>query len=107
MELARQTGSAAGLAPIDDVGVHVPDELLRNGARAAAILVEDLPLDRAEHSDDVDAVVLVEPLVFNRDEGLADVLRKRANRDVGAHLLPDLADQRSVARVDERRLRDG
>ena len=91
--------------------MHVPDELLRDRARAAAMIagdpLEDLALDGAGDADQVDAVVLVEALVLDGDERLADVLRQRANRDARARLAPDLADERPVAREDERRLRLG
>jgi hypothetical protein len=63
-QLARDAGGAAHLTPIDDVGVHVPDELLRDRASAAAILVEDLALDRGHHRTEIDPVVLVKALVL-------------------------------------------
>ena len=62
-------------------------------------------LQRAGDADDVDAVVLIEALILDGDERLADVPRQRAQRDERALLAPDLADQRAVAREHERRLR--
>src|SRR5512140_283062 len=65
-EFARQPGGAADLVPVDDVGMHVSDELLRDRARTAAVFSQNLAFDRAEHTDHVDAVVLVEPLILDR-----------------------------------------
>ncbi len=84
--------------------MHVPDELLRDGAAAAAVLIEDLALDGAEDGLHIDAVVLVEALVLDRDEGLRNVRRKRRERHARAKFVADLADQRIVAREHERRL---
>ena len=64
-----------------------------------------LPLMAPATPIDVHAVVLVEALVLDGDERLADVFRQRADRDVRAHLATDLADGRAVARKHERRLR--
>ena len=66
---------------------------------------EEVVLDRAGDADNVDAVVLVESLVLDGDERLADVFRKGSDRHARAPLRADFADQRSVAGVDERRLR--
>src|SRR5690349_167682 len=85
--------------------MHVPDELLRDRAAAAAILVEDLALDDAEHRTDVDAVVLVESLILDGDERLGDVPGQRLERNRRPRLVSDLADRRRIAREDERRLR--
>jgi hypothetical protein len=49
--------------------------------------------------------VLVEPLILDRDEGGADLLWQRPERDIGAPFAPGLADQRAIAAEDERRLR--
>ena len=73
--------------------MHVADELLRDRARAAAVLAHDLSLDRAEHADDVDAVVLVEALIFDRDERLRTYAGKRLERHAGPHLVTDFADR--------------
>jgi hypothetical protein len=53
----------------------------------------------------VDAVMLVEALIFDGDECLRHILRKEANRDTGPQLLPYLADERAVACEDLGRLR--
>src|ERR1043166_307703 len=70
-QLARQPRRATDLAAVDDVGVQVADELLRDRAGAAPVLAKDLPFDRAEHAEHVDAVVLIEALVFDGDERLS------------------------------------
>ena len=69
------------------------------------LLADDLALDRAERRLDVDAVVLVEALVLDGDERLRDVPGSDSKRYARADLAADLADQRAVAREDERRLR--
>ncbi len=84
--------------------MHVADQLLRDGARAAPV-AHDVVLYRASDADEIDAVVLIEALILDRHEGLTDVLRECANRDAGAQLFADLAHQRSVVRENERRLR--
>jgi hypothetical protein len=56
-------------------------------------------------ADQIDAVVLIEPLVLHRHERLPDVLGQRPDRDGRARLASDLTDERPVARVHERRLR--
>jgi len=45
--------------------------------------------------------VLIEAVIFDGDEGLRQIFWQRTDRDAGANLLADLADQRSVARVNE------
>jgi hypothetical protein len=57
------------IAPVDEIGVHVADELLRDCARAART-AEEVVLDRTGDADDVDAVVLIEAVVFYGDERL-------------------------------------
>src|SRR6185369_7571289 len=109
--LLAELACEAQVPPVDLVGVHVPDELLRDRARAPAVAacdpLEDLALDGAGDADQIDAVVLVEALVLDGDECLTNVLRQRADGDARARFTPHLADERSVARVDERRLRLG
>src|SRR5690348_11209503 len=70
VELARNARSPADLPPVDDVRMHVSHELLRDRARAAPVLAKNLAFDCAEYADDVDAVMLVEALVFDGDERL-------------------------------------
>ena len=97
--------AADGLVPaVDEVGMQVADELLRDRG-CTPRPADDVVLDRTGDADDVDAVVLVEAVVLHRDEGLRHVLRQRLDGDDGAPLPSDLADQRAVARIDERRLR--
>src|SRR5581483_4035551 len=76
MKLARKTRRPAHLAAVDDVRMHVPDELLRDGA-AAALSADDLAERRGRGRLDIDAVVLVEALVFGGDERLRHVPRQR------------------------------
>jgi len=70
----------------------------------AGDLLEELALDRAGDADEVHAVMLIEALVLDGDERLADVLRQRADRDAGARLAADVAKHRAVACEDEGRL---
>ena len=67
----------------------------------------DLADDRADDGFDVDAVVIVEALIFDRDERLRHVGRQRFEWHVRAEFVTDFTDERAVAREDERRLRQG
>ena len=94
--LLSQLASETRIASINLIRMHVPDELLRDRARAAPV-TEDVVLDRAGDADYVNAVVLVETLVFDSDKRLADVLRERPNRDAAPDLGTHLANQRPIA----------
>ena len=63
--------------------MHVPDEQLRDRARAAHVAADGV-LERARDADEVDAVVLVEALVLDGDERRRHVARQRAERDARA-----------------------
>src|ERR1039457_3844644 len=99
-QLARQRLVAA----VDEVRVHVADEQLRDGARAARP-TEEIVLDGACDADHVHAVVLVESLVLAGNERFAHILRERADGDARAPFRSDLADEGAVARIDQRGLR--
>ena len=86
--------------------MHVADELLRDRARATAVLAENLADDRGADGLPVHAVVLVEALVLDRDERLGDVPGQRLDRDAVPDFAADVADQRSVAREHARGLRE-
>ena len=102
--LLAQLAQRAHVPPIDDVGMHVADELLRDRAGATRIALHRV-LQRARDADHVDAVVLIESLILDGDEGLANVARQRAEGDQRSFLAPDFADERAVAREHQRRLR--
>src|SRR6185437_3726759 len=89
--LLIELSANAAISAVDQSGMHVADELLGNGARAAT-LAEDVVLERARYTDDVDAVVLVEAVVLDRDEGVGQVIRQRLDRDIGSDLLANLTD---------------
>ena len=99
-ELARDGLVAA----IDGIGVEIAHELLRDRARAARMSRDGI-LDRAGDADEVDAIVRVEALVLDGDEGLRREQRQRRERNTGAPLRADLAEERAVATEDERGLR--
>ena len=63
----------AAVRAVDDVGMHVPDQLLCDGA-GPATLAEDVVLERARDSDDVDAVVLIETVILYGDECVGEIL---------------------------------
>ncbi len=92
------------VAPVDDVRMHVADEQLRDCACTPPV-AKDVVLDGSRDADHVDAVVLVEALVLDGNEGLRDVFRKRAERNARSDLRPDLSDERAVAGEDLRGLR--
>ncbi len=93
--LAELAGQAL-VGAIDQVGVHVPDELLRDRAGSAGVAAYGV-LQRAGDADDVHAVVLIEALILHRDERLADVLGQRPYRDQRPLLRAQVTDQRAVA----------
>src|SRR5205085_9244474 len=88
-ELARETE----ITPVDDVRMHIADELLRDGARPTATLPKEPSLDRARDADEIDAVVLIEALVLDSDERVLEVTWQRAASDARAELMTDLAYQ--------------
>ena len=102
-ELARK----AQIAPVDDVRVHVADQLLRDRARTAPTLTQELPLDSTGNADQIDTVVLVKALILHGDERVLEVSRHALEGDARSKLMADLSDERSIARQDERRLRYG
>jgi hypothetical protein len=95
--LFPQLATKTLIAPVDLIWMHVANELLSDGARAAAI-AEDVVLDRAGDADDVNAIVLVETLVFDGHKCLADVPRKRSNRNAAPYLGAYFAYERPVSR---------
>jgi NAD+ synthase (glutamine-hydrolysing) len=86
--------------------MHVAHELLRNRARPASFS-KDVVLEGAGDADDVHSVVLIEPVILDCDKGLRQILRQRFDPNVDADLLPDLADERSIAREHQGRLGHG
>ena len=76
--LLSQLAAEADVLTIDDVGMHVADELLGDRTCAAALFAEYASFDRAANADQVDTVMLVEALIFNRDERLRHVARQRS-----------------------------
>src|SRR5882672_846117 len=84
--------------------MHVAHELLGYRAGSSA-LAEDVVLEGAGDADDIDSVVLVEAVIFHGNERLRQILRQRTDRYAGADLLTDLADERPIARQNQRRLR--
>ena len=100
VDLARDRAVGA----IDEIRMHVADELLRDRARATRVAAQRI-LDRGGHADHIHTIVLVEALVFDRDERLPDVRRQRSKRHAHAELRAQLTNQLPVAREHERRLR--
>ena len=95
LDLAR-----VGLLPVQEAHAR---ELL--GDRAAALPARARPgvgQHRRADAHDVDAVVLVEPLVLDRDDRLADVARHLLERHLDALLLED-REHRLVGLVEQRR----
>ena len=99
-ELARDRLVAA----VHEVGVHVAHELLRDRARAARVAADRI-LERARDADEVHAVVHVEALVLDGDEGLPHIERESRERHAGAPFGADLAEEGAFAAQDEGRLR--
>src|SRR5258706_8977237 len=75
------------------------------GYRAgSSALAEDVALEGAGDAADIDSVVVVEAVSFHGNERLRQILRQRTDRYAGADLLTDLADERPIARQNQRRL---
>src|ERR1700680_5341283 len=68
---------------VDERGMHVAHQLLRYGARAAA-LAEDVVLEGAGDADDIHPVVLVEAMIFHGNERLRQILRQCSDGSAGA-----------------------
>jgi hypothetical protein len=101
-ELARDRLVAA----VHEIGMHVAHQLLRDRARAARVAA-DRVLECAGDADEVDAIMDVEALILDRDEGLADIQRQARERNAGPPLRPDLAEEGTLAAQDEGGLRRG
>ena len=71
----------------------IPPGFIDTPMLRAAPVAKNVVLDRAGDSHEVDAVVLIEALVFDRDERLANVSRQGSNRDARSYLRSDLTDQ--------------
>src|SRR5947208_6434209 len=89
-------------------GVQVADELLRDRRSAFDDLAgADVAPERAGDPDVVDAAVLVEAAVLDRDRGRRQPARHPAEADgLAVPLRRDRAEERSVRGVDERVLTD-
>src|SRR3970282_1205535 len=59
----------APIRPIDQARMHVADQLLRYCACATRVAANGV-FQRAGDSNEVDAIVLIEALIFDRDERL-------------------------------------
>lgn len=70
--LLAQLPAKSSVGSVDNVGVHVADEKLRDRARSPAVS-QDVVLDCAGNTYHVDAVVLVEPLILDCNERLRHV----------------------------------
>src|SRR6185437_12207858 len=103
-QFALDGRDAGAIRAVDQIRMHVAHELLRNGACAARMSAERV-LDGAGETDDVHAVMLIETLILHGNERLTHILRQRAERYARPELLADLADERTVARQNDRRLR--
>src|SRR5687767_14699007 len=92
--LLAKLSAERAIGPVDDVRMHVADEKLRYRAGPPA-LPENIVLDRSSDSDDVNAIMLVEALILDRDERLRHVLRERSKRHARAYLGSNFTDERS------------
>ncbi len=83
---------------------HVLDVLLRQRRRAlGALRVLQVADQRPQHALGVDAAVLVEPLVLDRDDGLAHGLGHRVQGDDLPVLRPERRQHRRAVRGQHRR----
>ena len=95
--------AAVSLAAVEE---HQPRELLRDGASAfgAAARLQVLQ-ERAADAHGIDAAVIEESLILDRDHGVDEVLRHLLQGDFDPLLLED-GERRPVARVEDRRRLD-
>ena len=99
-QLARQL-----LFPPEVLGEHVARELHRDGREALGVVQRrDIGLERSQDPPVVDAVMLVEALVLDRDERLPHEDRNLFERQHGAPLDAQLGDQAAVRGIHFRRL---
>jgi hypothetical protein len=85
--------------------LHVLDVLLRQRRRALCLVAELRLRQGTQHALGVDARVLVEPLVLDRDDGLLHDRRDLRERDDDAVLVVERRQLRAVRRQDHRLLR--
>ncbi len=89
------------LFPPQALGEDVAGQLHRNRGEPLRVMQrQDVGLERAEDAPVVDAVVLVKPLVLDRDERLAHVHGDLVERQDGAQLDAELADQAAIGGID-------
>ncbi len=103
--LLAQLPIEAQVPPVDDVGMHVADELLGDRARTAHPPADKPVLQGADHPNDVHPVVLVESAVLDCDERQRDIWGERGERHARPDLPTDFPDERTIAPVHECRLR--
>jgi len=93
------------LFPPQALGEDVARQLHRDRREPLRVVQrQDVGLERAEDAPVVDAVVRVETLVLDGDEGLAHVHGDLVERQNGAELDAELADQPAVGGIDLGRL---
>ncbi len=95
--------SPVGLPAVQE---HQARELLGNGAAAFGATARLQVLhDRAADADGIDAAVIEEPLVLDRDDGINQVLRYLVEGDFDSLLFED-GEGRPIAGVENRRRLD-
>src|SRR6185436_6417885 len=72
--LFAQLATDRDIRAVDDIGMHVPDELLGDRTRAARS-AEDVVLDRPGDADEVHAVMLIKAVIFDGDERFRQIGR--------------------------------
>ena len=83
--------------------MHVADELLRDGAGTAGIAHHSV-LHGSSDTNQIDAVVLIETLIFDGHKRLAHEARQRGERNVCSHLFAKFTDDRTIAGQHDRGL---
>ena len=102
--LPRDPLDAANL-PVDLLGEEVAGELHGDGREALAQAVEEHDvLERAEEADPVHAVMLIEPLVLDRQEGGGHRRRHRREWQHGPAGVAEIADLPAIGGVNPGRL---
>ena len=79
-----------------DLVEHVASELLRDRASPASVVEGQHADHRPRDADGVEAAVLVEALVLDRDDGMGDIVRHGVDRHRRAALKPDFVNLTAV-----------
>jgi hypothetical protein len=91
--LLVQFSREANVTAVDNVWVHVADELLRYRARTTQTRAQQFSLYGRRHANQIDTIMLVEALILDGDKRVRQVAREAPERNARAELASNLADE--------------